>query len=86
LKHFVSKLNMTFKRHTAGIICMQRLSRSKLEAIIGSIPSGVVILELDGKISYVNNKALALYGCDPRGLELPDQSTKLMKLLQASHY
>jgi PAS domain S-box-containing protein len=64
---------------------MKNLSREALEAIIPFIPTGVVVIEkANGKISYVNEKAISLYGVDPRGLELPEHSTKLMKLLTLS--
>ena len=61
---------------------IQKLSRVALEAIVQSIPAGVVVIEkAHGQVSYVNDRAIELYGVDPRGLELPNHSTKLMKLL-----
>jgi len=64
---------------------MQGLSRVTLEAIVGAIPAGVVVIEKEqGKVTYVNNRAIKLYGLDPRGLKMSDHSTKLMKLLTIS--
>lgn len=61
---------------------MQKLRRVALETILKAIPAGVVVIEKEnGKVSYVNNRAIELYGVDPRGLEMPNHSTKLMKLL-----
>ncbi len=61
---------------------MQELSRDALEAIVGSIPAGVVVIEKEkGRTIYVNERALQLFGVDPLGLELPEHSTKLIKLL-----
>ena len=63
-------------------LSMHKLSRVALEAIVRSIPAGVVVVEKEkGKIIYVNDHAIQLYGVDPCGLELPNHSTKLMKLL-----
>jgi len=41
----------------------------------------VVVEKANGQISYVNDLAIELYGMDPRGLEMPNHSTKIMKLL-----
>lgn len=61
---------------------MQELSRDTLEAIVGSIPAGVVVIEKEkGRTIYVNERAKQLFGVDPMGLELPEHSTKLFKLL-----
>jgi len=61
---------------------VQKLRRVALETILKAIPAGVVVIEKEnGKVSYVNNRAIELYGVDPRGLEMPNHSTKLMKLL-----
>ena len=61
---------------------MQELTRLFLEAIVKAIPVGVVVIEKDrGKIIYVNDRAIELYGVDPRGLEMPNHSAKLMKFL-----
>ncbi|MBE0480003.1 MAG: PAS domain S-box protein [Dehalococcoidia bacterium] len=51
-------------------------ARDWLEVILKTIPSGVVIIEKpDGRISYVNDSAVTLYGVDPRGLPLEEHST-----------
>ena len=61
---------------------MHNLSRVALEAIVRFIPAGVVVIEKEnGRVSYVNDRAIQLYGVDPREFELPNDSTKLMKLL-----
>ena len=61
---------------------MQELSRDTFEAIVGSIPAGVVVIEKEkGRTIYVNERAKQLFGVDPMGLELPEHSTKLIKLL-----
>jgi PAS domain S-box-containing protein len=53
-----------------------------LEAIVSSIPAGVVVVEKEGgKIVYVNDRAITLYGCDPSGLDLLNYSTRMMRLL-----
>lgn len=57
------------------------MSQAALDVIVRSIPAGVVVFERNGRIAFVNDRAIELYGVDPRGLELPDHSTKLMKLL-----
>ena len=60
---------------------MQKIGRATLEAIVNSIPSGLIVLEKEnGKIVYANDRAVELCGVDPCGLEMPDYSTKL-KLL-----
>ena len=61
---------------------MKGLSRLALEGIISAIPAGVVVIEKDnGKVTYVNDRAIQLYGVDPKGLEMLNHSTKLMKIL-----
>ena len=55
--------------------------RARIETILKSVPAGVVIIEKpDGKITYVNNRAVELLGADPRGLE--EHSIKLYRLLK----
>lgn len=59
-----------------------RASEKRLQALLKVVPSGIVIIEKpDGKISYVNDRAVELYGADPRGLNLENHSTRAMKLL-----
>jgi PAS domain S-box-containing protein len=57
--------------------------RWRLETILDTIPSGVVIIDKpDGRISYVNRRGLELYGRKPKeGLTLSDSSLgfKLLK-------
>ncbi len=61
---------------------MQELNWNTLEAIVGSIPAGVVVIAKEkGRTIYVNERAIELFGTDPSGLEIPEHSTKLMKLL-----
>jgi PAS domain-containing protein len=64
------------------MVIMQGLSLVTLENIVKILPVGVVIISKDnGKVCYVNDRAIQLYGVDPSGLEMPKHSTKLMKLL-----
>jgi len=53
--------------------------RWRLETILDTIPSGVIIIEKpDGRISYVNRHGLELYGRKPReGVTLSDLSVEL---------
>ena len=56
---------------------MDELSREALEAIMGSIPAGVIVIEKEnGRTIYANDHAIQLFGADPCGLEMPDHSTK----------
>jgi PAS domain S-box-containing protein len=60
---------------------MQRLSRYALEAILTSIPVGVLVIEKEnGKITYVNNRAIELFGVDPRNVENIKSLTKQLAL------
>ena len=44
---------------------------------------GIIILESpNGKITYANDRAVALYGVNPIGLETNNHSTKMMKILK----
>jgi len=53
-----------------------------LEAIARAIPAGVVVIEKpNGKVIYVNEHAIELFGINLCGLEIADHATKLMKLL-----
>lgn len=52
-------------------------------SILKLVPVGVVILESPtGTITYANDRAIKLYGVNPVGLEIPNHSTKKMKLLK----
>jgi PAS domain S-box-containing protein len=60
------------------------LERARIVTILKIVPAGVVILEKpDGKITYVNDHAVELYGADPRGLTLEERSIKLFRLLKS---
>ena len=46
---------------------MKALSREALETIVQAIPAGVVVIEKEGgRVSYVNERAIQLYGVNPR--------------------
>lgn len=50
---------------------VSELNKNRLETILRTIPSGVVIVEKpDGRLSYANERALQLWGRDPRGLDM----------------
>ena len=54
-------------------------------SILKLVPVGVIILESpSGRITYANDRAVELYGANPIGLEVPNHSTKTMKLLKPS--
>jgi len=58
------------------------LERDHLAAILETVPHGIVIVEKpNGKITYVNSRAIELYGTDPRGLEMVSHSPRAMRLL-----
>lgn len=64
--------------HSSGV------PERRLEALLNVVPSGIVIIESpEGKVSYVNKRAIELYGVDPRGLQMESYSTRSMKLLTA---
>ncbi|MGZ7070122.1 MAG: PAS domain S-box protein, partial [Methanobacterium sp.] len=49
------------------------LERKRLETILETSPSAVIIVEAaDGNVSYINNRARQLYGIDISGLNLAD--------------
>jgi PAS domain S-box-containing protein len=52
-------------------------------SILKLVPVGIIILENpSGRITYVNDRAIELYGSNPIGLETHNHSTKIMKLLK----
>ncbi len=52
-------------------------------SILRLVPVGIIILESpSGRITYANDRAVELYGCNPMGLEVPNHSTKMMKLFR----
>ncbi len=60
-----------------------RHERHRLEIILETIPSGVILIEKpDGKITYMNRRAVELYGWKPQeNLTIPDHSRSLKLLL-----
>ncbi|MCW3996917.1 MAG: PAS domain S-box protein [Candidatus Bathyarchaeota archaeon] len=61
---------------------MAELIRVTLDTILAAISIGVVVVEKESKkVSYANERAIELLGVDPRGLEIPDPSTKKVHLL-----
>lgn len=60
---------------------MHKLSKFDLEAIVGSIPAGVVVVEKEeGKIIYVNKRAIELIGFDPSGLGFKEYAINMIKI------
>ncbi|NLF89709.1 PAS domain-containing protein, partial [Candidatus Bathyarchaeota archaeon] len=54
----------------------------KLNEALDDLPVGVVILAAPkGEVVYVNKRAIELYGVDPRGLEIPNHSTRALRIL-----
>jgi PAS domain S-box-containing protein len=54
------------------------LERKRLETILEATPSAVVIIEAaDGRFSYVNKRAMQLYGFDTLGLDLEENVAKV---------
>lgn len=52
-------------------------------SILKLIPVGIIILESPtGRITYANDRAIELYGVNPKGLEVPNDSIKVVKLLR----
>ncbi len=48
----------------------------RLELVLATIPCGVIMLEApDGRLSYVNERAIDLYGVDPTGLQIGEHPT-----------
>jgi PAS domain S-box-containing protein len=59
------------------------LERTRVESILKTIPTGMVILEKpDGKITYANTSAVELLGADPSGLDLETHATRFFRLLK----
>lgn len=57
--------------------------RNRLEVVLGAIPCGVLILEKpDGRITHANERAIDLYGFDPRGIDISRHVSEL-KMLNA---
>jgi PAS domain S-box-containing protein len=52
-------------------------------SILRLVPVGIIILENpSGRITYANDRAIELYGINPVGLEIPNHSTKIFRLLK----
>jgi PAS domain S-box-containing protein len=52
-------------------------------SILKLIPVGIVILEsTTGRITYANDRAVELYGVNPKGLEMPKHLMKKIKILK----
>ncbi|MDN7024082.1 PAS domain S-box protein [Methanoculleus sp. FWC-SCC1] len=57
-----------------------KLAKRRLETIIEAIPSAVVLVEADGTFSYVNRRAMELYGLDHVGFDLEEHAAKVKAL------
>ena len=57
------------------------LERKRLEVILGTTPSAVIVVEADGKFSYLNKRAMDLYGIDCSGFDM-DAYTAKVKVLK----
>ncbi len=53
------------------------LGAKRLETILETTPTGVVIVEADGRISFVNKRAAEIYGFDSLGLDLAANMAKI---------
>jgi PAS domain S-box-containing protein len=54
--------------------------RKRLETILETFPSAVVIIEANGKFSYQNKRAMQLYGVNYVGFDLPAHTAKVKAL------
>ena len=53
------------------------LAGDSIYTIMRHIPVGIVFLECpNGKITYANDQAIEIYGVNPIGLEIKDQTVK----------
>jgi PAS domain S-box-containing protein len=58
------------------------LTGDNIYTVLKHIPVGIVFIECpNGKIIYANDRAIELYGVNPLGLEIKDQTTKPASLL-----
>jgi PAS domain S-box-containing protein len=57
---------------------MKNLTRAAFEAIVGSIPAGVVVVEKDGLIIYANERAIQLSGVNLCGLNISNIFSKIL--------
>ncbi|MFY9637686.1 MAG: ATP-binding protein, partial [Methanobacterium sp.] len=61
--------------------------KKRLETILETSPSAVIIVEADGKISYINKRAKHLYGVNITGLDLTQAISKVKsKRIDGSEY
>ncbi|HEX7468097.1 MAG TPA: PAS domain S-box protein [Methanobacterium sp.] len=61
--------------------------KKRLETILETNPSAVIIVEADGKISYINKRAKHLYGVNITGLDLTEAIAKVRsKRIDGSEY
>ncbi len=58
--------------------CQLPSNRKRLQAILESIPSAIVVMEKpDGIITYANKRAIELHGINPCGLKIDEHTSKL---------
>jgi PAS domain S-box-containing protein len=57
-----------------------QVDRQRLQAILETIPSAVVIVEATGKFAYINQRARELYGADYSRFELEDHIAQVHAL------
>ncbi len=61
--------------------------KKRLETILETSPSAVIIVEAEGNISYINKRARHLYGVNITGLDLTDAISKVKsKRIDGSEY
>ena len=64
-----------------------KFEKKRLETILETNPSAVIIVETDDKISYINKRAKQIYGFDITGLDLTDAINKVKsKKIDGSPY
>jgi PAS domain S-box-containing protein len=63
------------------------LEKNRLETILETSPTAIIIVESDGKISYINKRAKQIYGVDISGLDLISAISKVKsKKIDGSDY
>ncbi len=53
---------------------------TQIEGILDAMPSAVVIIDTDGKFSYLNKRALKLYGINYLGYDMDSHLAKIKAL------
>lgn len=54
------------------------LDRNRLLKLLETMPSGVIVIEKpDGRVTYVNQMVIKLFGFDPRGIEMKQRASIL---------